>query len=125
MGESFALPRRIKSSSGLGATSLPGIPMPPWPGWRINPTRSSSTAYALFLQRLATDDYAKALLLAGALQDDRRRVQVYQAVGRNWIVRDPDGARNWMARVNLPAEIEKRIRAPAPLENDGQGDPER
>jgi hypothetical protein len=88
------------------------------------PTPSLEPAYALYLQRLAREDDARALELSADLDDPRRRLQVWQAVGRSWIVRDPEGATEWMDTIDLPPEIEKRILALAPQPTPEDTEPE-
>jgi hypothetical protein len=82
-------------------------------------TSALEPAYALYLQRLAREDDARALELSADLEDPRRRLQVWQAVGRRWIVREGvDGHRRPPAG---DPEADPGSRAPTDSRRDGAG----
>ena len=72
---------------------------------------SLEPAYTLYLLNVAHQDYRQALALSDQLQDPRRRLHVWQAIGRIWIVEDPAGAEAWMAEIKLPPDALELIRA--------------
>jgi hypothetical protein len=67
-------------------------------------------AYAKYVSSLASTDYLRALELSEKIQSERRQRNVWQAIGRKWIAEDPVGAEAWLAQLDLPAEVLKRIR---------------
>lgn len=71
-------------------------------------------AYSLYLMNLAKTDHQRALELSTQLEGRSSLVQVWQAVGRSWIAKDPIGAEAWMMGLDLPQETLRSIRARKP-----------
>jgi hypothetical protein len=71
-------------------------------------------AYALYVARVAREDPQRALVLSEQIEDERRLNHARQAIGRAWIVKDPEAAEAWLEQIDLPEEIKKRIRAVKP-----------
>jgi len=69
-------------------------------------------AYALYLQdHVARQDYKSALVLAEQIQDPARKMHVFQAIGRSWIVDDPEGAEAWMELIDASPDFREKVRA--------------
>ena len=88
-------------------------------------SRSLEPAYALYLMELARSDHARALELSAPMQDPSYRRNVLQAVGQNWMDKDPAAAEAWLEQADLPAELVRLVRGRSPQGQRGRIDLDR